>query len=280
MTTNCKSLDVLVTPYVDGELDAANRAALDAHLRVCPPCHSRVAAERNVRELIQTRKSVWQKECAPAALRAKCAGITATITADLPPSRRWRFGEPRRSQSRGGAFRPAQGVATATWRARLTPYALAASLVVIVGGAFLYGLTDRSVRIMAAELTADHVKCFGLNRLLGTHDAASVVEGSIGPSFAWPLHLPDRPDRAGLELVGARPCLYGEGRVAHIMYRHNGHPVSVFMLPKTSRADALVGVMGHEAAVWSVGDRTFVLIAREPRGEVERMASFVHAGLR
>ena len=255
---NCKSLDSFVTPYVDGELDPANRAAVDTHLRVCPPCHSRVAAERNVKELLQSRKAVLQQHCAPPALRAKCAGIAGTTGLKAPTT-----------------ARPATA-----WRARLTPYALAASLVVIVGGAFLYELTDRSVRVLAAELTADHVKCFGLNRLLGTHEAASVVEGSIGPSFAWPLHLPDGPERAGLELVGARPCLYGEGRIAHIMYRHNGHPVSVFMLPKTSRAEALVDVMGHEAAVWSIGDRTFVLIAREPRGEVERMASFVHAGLR
>ena len=119
---NCKTLDPLVTPYVDGELDAANRAELDAHLRVCPPCHTRVAAEQTVRELLQTRQSVLQKEHASAALRAKCAALT--------------------------------------------------------------------------------------------------------------------------------------------------------------RAEALVDVMGHEAVVWSIGDRTFVLIAREPRGEVERMASFVHAGLR
>ena len=255
---NCKKLEPLVTPYVDSELDAANRAELDAHLRVCPPCHSRVAAERNVKELLQTRKAVFQQPCAPPALRAKCAGIAGTA------------GLKDRTTAR-----PAT-----TWRARLTPYELAASLVVIVGGAFLYELTDRSVQVLAAELTADHVKCFGLNRLLGTHETASVVEGSIGASFAWPLHLPDRPEQCALELVGARPCLYGEGRIAHIMYRHNGHPVSVFMLPKTSRAEALVDVMGHEAAVWSIGDRTFVLIAREPRGEVQRMASFVHAGLR
>ena len=256
---NCKTLDPLVTPYVDGELDAANRAELDAHLRVCPPCHTRVAAEQTVRELLQTRQSVLQKEHASAALRAKCAALTRA--------------EPRWSSLSSRA-------SVGGWRARLMPFALAASLVVIVGGAFLYELTDRSVQVLAAELTADHVKCFGLNRLLGTHETASVVEGSIGASFAWPLHLPDRPEQCALELVGARPCLYGEGRIAHIMYRHNGHPVSVFMLPKTSRAEALVGVMGHEAAVWSIGDRTFVLIAREPRGEVERMASFVHAGLR
>jgi hypothetical protein len=179
-----------------------------------------------------------------------------------------------------GAFGPARDGRPATWRARLTPYALAATVVLGVGGAFVYQLTDRSVRVLAAELTADHIKCFGLNRVLGTHDAPAVVEGSIASSFAWPLHLPDRPERAGLELVGARPCLYGEGRMAHLMYRHNGSPVSVFMLPRSQRHAALVEVLGHEASVWSVGDRTFVLIAREPRADVERLASFVHAGLR
>jgi hypothetical protein len=165
-------------------------------------------------------------------------------------------------------------------RSRLAPYALAATIALVAGGASLYELTDRSVRVMAAELAADHIKCFGLNHVLGTHDTASVVEESIALGFGWPLHLPDRPERAGLELVGARPCLYGEGRIAHIMYRHHGNPVSVFMLPGLSRPDALVRVLGHDASVWSVGDRTFVLIAREPRVEVERMASFVHAGLR
>ena len=98
----------------------------------------------------------------------------------------------------------------------------------------------------------------------------------MASGFDWQMHLPEHAERAGLELVGARPCLYGEGRVAHIMYRHNGHPVSIFMLPRSARAEELVEVMGHQAAIWSVGNRTFVLIAREPRAEVERMTSFVH----
>jgi anti-sigma factor RsiW len=93
------------------------------------------------------------------------------------------------------------------------------------------------------------------------------------------MHLPDDPASAGLELVGARRCLYGEGRVAHIMYRHDGHPVSLFMLPNTARAQQLVEVLGHEAAIWCANNRTFVLVAREPRRDVERMASFVQASL-
>jgi len=39
-------------------------------------------------------------------------------------------------------------------------------------------------------------------------------------------------------------------------------------------------VMGHEAAVWSEGGRTFVLVAREPEPEVQRVVSAVQAGLR
>jgi hypothetical protein len=52
------------------------------------------------------------------------------------------------------------------------------------------------------------------------------------------------------------------------------------MLPDSVRPQELLDVMGHEAAVWSSGGRTFVLIAREPRDEVERMASFIQASLR
>jgi hypothetical protein len=133
---------------------------------------------------------------------------------------------------------------------------------------------------MAAELTADHVKCFSLiNPLIGTQVQATDVEGSIAAAFGWPVHLPERPERADLELVGARPCLYGEGRVAHIMYRHNGHPVSVFMLPRSSRAEEIIDVLGHHACVWSAGNRTFVLVARESQTEVAQMAAFVHASM-
>ncbi len=174
---------------------------------------------------------------------------------------------------------PAQIVGPA-WRARLAPLALAATLVLIVGGAFVIQLTPRSSRLMVAELTADHVKCFAMNAVLRTHQATEAVESSLASGFSWDVRLPESPERAGLELVGSRPCLYGEGTVAHIMYRHNGRPVSLFMLPRTKRSEQLVQVFGHEAAIWSAGDRTFVLIAREARSEVERMAAFVHAALR
>jgi hypothetical protein len=89
--------------------------------------------------------------------------------------------------------------------------------------------------VLAAELTADHVKCFAMNGLFGKHEGVEAVESSMASSFGWRMHLPADPARAGLELVGSRQCMYGEGEIAHIMYRHDGHPVSLFMLPKSAR---------------------------------------------
>ncbi len=134
---------------------------------------------------------------------------------------------------------------------------------------------------MAAELAADHIKCFRLvNPILGTRPDPAAVEASMAARFDWPVRLPLHPERAGLELVGARPCLYGLGLAAHLMYRHRGHPVSVFMLPRSTRGEQLVEVLGHHAAIWSVGTRTFVLVTEEPRPDVEQMTSYIHAALR
>jgi anti-sigma factor RsiW len=252
---NCHQIESLVTPYVDGDVSPTDRDVVDGHLRECPQCLSRIRSEQTVHDLLRERRAVLEAGCAPPRLRARCSSL-------------------------GDSLEPVAGWIS-TWRPRIVPALLAASLVVIVGGAFLYELTERSTRVMAMELTADHVKCFRLiNNILGTRNEPGAVESSMASRFAWQMRLPEHPEQAGLELIGARPCLYAEGLAAHIMYRHNGEPVSVFMLPKKTRSEEQIEVLGHQAAIWSTDDRTFVLIAREPRAEVERMTAFVHSALR
>ena len=290
---NCEAIDTLVTPYIDDQLADADRDAVAAHLRACPPCHSRVAAERAVRELLQARKAALAESCcASAMLRQRCVQSAHDAEQAERRTEALRYGNVQgtsRVQGRSDAaqaFRPAestkagQGFRPAAWRQRMAPLAAAASLVLIVGIAFLYQLTASSNRVLAAELAADHVKCFALNGVLHTHDDAAAVESSMFSRFGWQMHLPDEASKAGLELVGARPCLYGEGKIAHIMYRHNGEPVSLFMLPRTERAQDFVQVLGHQAAIWCTGNRTFVLMAKEPKEEVERFATAVRASLR
>jgi anti-sigma factor RsiW len=253
---DCHQIDPLVTPFVDGDITPADRHLVDRHLQACRACRGRVSAEQAVHALLRARRSVLAESGVPPGLRARLASLGDSRAASTPPAGR-------------------------SWRTRLLPLAAAASLVLVVAGAFVYVATARSSRLLAAELTADHLKCFRvINNVLGTHQEAHAVESSMASRFGWQMRLPEHAEQAGLELVGARPCLYGEGIVAHIMYRHNGHPVSIFMLPRSARTEELVEVMGHRAAIWSVGNRTFVLVAREPRAEVERMTSFVHGSLR
>src|SRR5262245_7311334 len=230
---SCGSIEPLVTPYVDGTIPDADRRLVDEHLRACPPCHSRVASERAMRDALCRCRAVLADEHAPAALRARCQAL---------------------ARSRQSPVSSPQSDGRLRWRARVLPLALAASLLLVFATAFFYQLTAGSTRVLAAELTADHVKCFALNALLGTHDLPAAVEGTMATGFGWNMHLPADPASVGLELVGARPCLYGEGKIAHVMYRQAGQPVSLFMLPKDSRAPELVHVLGHQAKIWCVGD--------------------------
>jgi anti-sigma factor RsiW len=257
--SDCSSFDPLVTPYVDGELAGVDREALERHMHLCPPCYSRVAAERAVREMFQARRASLKTDCAPERLRATCLAHRGRDWARAIPG-----------------VSPAQANA-ASWRRRAAPLAAAAAVVLVAGGMLGSEATRRSSRLMAAELAADHVKCFTVNGLLGTHHSASTVEESMASDFGWDVHLPPDAEREGLELVGSRLCLYGQGKVAHIMYRHNGEPVSLYMLPKAARRDEVVRALGHECVIWAGRDRTFVLVSNETRGQVERLAAFAQA---
>src|SRR6266536_2532763 len=111
---NCRTIDPLVTPYVDRELPDADRRVVDEHLHVCAPCHSRVAAEQAVRDLVQARQpELHMVAPAPPLLRTKCAHLAAQLKADAA------------STSARAAYPPR------TWTSRLAPMAMAASLVTV-----------------------------------------------------------------------------------------------------------------------------------------------------
>jgi anti-sigma factor RsiW len=250
--SDCRTIEYLAAAYVDGEASPAEREALEAHVRACRPCRARLAAEQSVRAALTACRSALQEARAPIDLRARCARL------DMP-----------------------QEVPSRGWRVQAWPLAVAAT-VVVAAGVVVNLATQVSVRVVAAELAADHVKCAFFNSVAGTDHEHRDVEGWLATAFAWNADLPDQPEQAGLELVGARTCLYGEGRVAHVMYRYEGRPVSVFMLPQTERAEGVVemDVMGHREAVWSADGRTFVLVSGEPEAETRRLASYVRTSLR
>lgn len=293
--SNCRTIDPLVTSYVDNELPDGDRELVDQHMRVCPPCEMRIHAERAIHDLIQARRKTLGAAPAPAGLRARCAlhawrqtsGASTEAASMRPGAAEGGEGASAErvmvSMAPGPtALRPSERPARPSrLSSRLAPLALAASLVLVVGAAFVYQLTAYSSRVMATELAADHVKCFAMNDVLGTHQAPATVESSMWLGFGWRMRVPSSGSGTDFELIGSRVCLYGDGRVAHIMYRHHGEPLSLYMVPRTSRArEEMVQVLGHRAAVWCDGERTFVLVGRQPKEEVERMALAVQTSMR
>ena len=242
---SCREIDPLFAPYVDGAATADERAIVEAHLRACPKCRHQTARQSAVRDTVRTKLS---RPCAPEELRSRCRAAARVG--------RWPFG---------------------TTRSTLASLSMAAALVLIVGGVLLYSLTGLSPTVLAAQLTLDHMTCFAV------HDADTAVDVGAGEQryardYGTQIHLP-RPAVAGLELVNMRRCFCGEGVAAHAMYRLNGRPVSLYVIPKAGRERGSAEVFGHDAVIWSSADITYVLIGREPRATLEALAKDMAAGL-
>jgi anti-sigma factor RsiW len=242
--SECQSFDTLITPLIDGELAGPERDRLERHLRFCAPCHSRVEAERAVRALLHGRQHALKGECAPVALRVKCA-----------------------AQCHVAAI----GAGGGTWKRRLLPIAAAAVLIAGVGAVLIYRGAAPSARLLAMELAADHQQCF---QRPGPQETAAAVDSAMAATFGWRVAV-GASQTAGLELIGARQCSFDGNPVAHLMFRHGDEPMSLFMVPQASYDPAMVEAMGEQCAIWSSGDRTFVLVSREARDEVERVAARV-----
>jgi hypothetical protein len=54
----CLELERLVTPFIDGECDEAERSALLAHLQTCDACRRRVDAESTAKQVLHAHATV------------------------------------------------------------------------------------------------------------------------------------------------------------------------------------------------------------------------------
>jgi anti-sigma factor RsiW len=239
---SCKEIEPLVTAYVDGEANPADQVTVSSHLERCPPC--RVQAERQSAARTVLRARARTLACAEAspALRARCA-------AHVKPS-----------------ARPS---------ARALPWAVAASFV--LAAVLLVTFTARSTTVLAAQLAVDHVKCFEFVGAPTTDVHA--LEAKLQSGFGWHLTVPPGSAGASLTLLTARRCLYADGKIAHLLYRHHDRPVSLFVLPNVVRAPEELQVMGHEVVLWSSGRRSYVLVGRESRADLEAVAAYVKSSL-
>jgi anti-sigma factor RsiW len=245
MKPNCRRICDLLTQYADGTLSAAEHAEVQRHLEACPPCRVIAGKECGARQLLRACAARLQAEQVPQALRSRCQELS------------------RRS------------AAVHVWSRRLVRLAVAAVLIIFTGSLFSV-VTRQSDALLAAQLTADHVKCFAL---FGPEDGrtldAAQAQQMLQERFGMDVHVPPASPSGGLDLVNARRCLYADGRIPHLMYQANGQDISLFVLEGGSRSPAEFTALGHHTRIWSRGDRTFVLITPASEAPVAEAVRYV-----
>lgn len=243
---NCQELEPLLTPYVDDEATAAERERVAGHLARCRACAARAAKEHAARRLMQVRARSFAVQ-APPALRARCAALA-------PRTR-----------------------AAAGWRS-WSGIRLAGAMAVIVLTAVVgYGALTHSPTLLVAGLTLDHLKCFALDGRTAPADARA-VGASLEKDYGWRVSIPAGVAAQALTLVGARRCLSSDGTTAHVMYRHEGRAVSLFVLPAgATHAATATSFAGYPARIWSRGGRTYVLVGSENDARMQPVAEYFRA---
>jgi anti-sigma factor (TIGR02949 family) len=245
MKLSCDQVRSLLAPWVDGDIGAADRGSMDAHLGACPPCARRAAGERAARDMLQRTRPALLADKAPDTLRARLRA--AAHGSQRPP-------------------------AVPAWR-RL-PIAIAATLVLAFSGLTLHVATGRSTTLLAAQLAADHVKChFTEADRRGVN--ATEVQHRLAELYGFHARVPESSPDERLRLIGARRCLTGEGTNAHILYRVDNRPVSLYVVPNEARTEATVDVLGRRAVLWSRDNDTYVLVADKGTADLGRIARYM-----
>ena len=245
--TDCRRIESLLPSYVDGEASPDLVAIVDDHLASCAFCRAEAAAQRGVRIVLRARAAELSA-AAPPGLRTRIAASLASETA-----------------------------ARLGWRGRLTAFAAAAVIILMVVTALEF-VSPRSNVLFAAQLAIDHVRCFVVELgSMGSPGAeASEIRRQYAQNYGWEINVPPSNDEAGITLIAARRCPFWLGDHAHLLYRVGDRKVSLYVTPGTARAREELSVLGHAERIWTQQNRSYALIARGLGGaELDRVAAYL-----
>jgi anti-sigma factor RsiW len=239
--SDCRVVVSQLTSYVDGELEADRRIEVERHLLECASCQRALARERGGQTVLRDHAARLREEPLPPGLKSRCESIVRERTA---------------------------GSRVPGWRRTLVPTVLSVILLVFTASAIFSLATRQSDAVLAAQLTADHSKCFKLFVGGDASMSAQEAEEFLSEQYGWKIHVP--PSTSGLQLVGVRRCLYADGLIPHVMYRSNGEDLSLFVLKGVTRNATDLVTFGHRSQIWTKGNTTFVLVS--PSEENGRLA--------
>ena len=245
----CPDKAMLLQGLADGELDAVNAAACEAHLKVCDACNAEYL------RLLALRRALVEPgvaHAAPERLRANVEAMLAADTAAGTPAPR-----PIRRAAPQKAFVAMGGLGTL----------LAATLALTV---VVPQVTEASVE---RQLVASHVRSLLANHLT---DVATSDQHVVRPWFNGKVDIaPPVPELSadGFPLVGGR-LDYVDGHVAPaIVYKRRLHTVNLFVWPaegrllneaRSARRD------GYSLVEWTAGGLRYAAVSDIEPADLQR----------
>jgi hypothetical protein len=163
-------------------------------------------------------------------------------------------------------------------------FSLAASVLLAVGLFVLFGWGS-SVETYAAQLSVDHLKCFAYPPDASPAPDVTLIGKYWQAHAGWGLKIDSSSVMEGLTLLGIRKCGSSRGRVAHILYRWHGEPVSVYVLnhafdrTPTAAHNHDVTRLGEHAIVWTEHDRTYAVIADRRLPDLQRVSDYARRSI-
>jgi anti-sigma factor RsiW len=234
----CADRELLLNAYLDDELDAANTAAIEAHLASCHDCREAAEELRRVHHLVA---GAGVRHSAPDALRR-------TVEAAIANEDRRGSGAARRT----GWLAPALGGA------------IAASL------AMLLILPLQQASRLDDELVAGHVRSLQVQHLT---DVQTSNQHLVRPWFNGKIDFaPPVPELAskGFPLAGGRLDYLGGKTVAAIVYKRRLHSINLFVWPAAGAGGHRVQRDGYSLDEWSAGGLRFAAVSDISPAELDQ----------
>jgi anti-sigma factor RsiW len=235
---------LLVQAELDGELDAAQAAALEAHRVGCAICQAAQTELLRARELL--RGEVY--ETTPDGVRARVMA-------------RLRQAEPRRAPARRRWVWPS-----------VSGFSLGAACAAAL--ALLVVLPQRDN--LAGQLVAGHIRALQPGHL---EDVVSTDQHTVKPWFDGRLDFapPVRDFAAeGFPLKGGR-LDYLDGRaVAALVYQRDKHIIDLYVWPMDGLTPHLAGdtvIQGYNVAHWTAEGMNFWIVSDVERGQLDDFAA-------
>jgi len=233
----CENRQAMLNSLLDGELDAVNTAAAEAHLASCRECREELERFRAVRQAIAQPGA---RHRAPDALRVR---IDAALTAAEPVVRR---------------------PTLPSWLAPGVAGALAASL------AFVLIAPPRGQSGLDDQLIAGHIRSLQVEHLT---DVRTTDEHQVRPWFNGKIDFaPQVPElaTAGFPLAGGRLDYVNGRTVAALVYRRRLHTINLFVWPAPSSDRRLVQKDGYSLEEWSAGGLRYAAVSDIPAAELQQ----------